>query len=197
MNKKNILIFTIIAIIVIIIVIKNNLQNEDDYELNYENFVVSSDNEVQKTEEKMENQDNLIKIHITGEVNNQGVIELKAGDRIIDAIEKAGGLTDLADTSKVNLAYSLSDGEKIYIPSINDEEGINFIETENKNSKININTATLEELDSLSGIGESIAQSIIDYREENGKFQTIEDLKNVSGIGEAKFEKIKENITVK
>ena len=63
MNKKNILIFTIIAIIVIIIVIKNNLQNEDDYELNYENFVVSSDNEVQKTEEKMENQDNLIKIH--------------------------------------------------------------------------------------------------------------------------------------
>ncbi len=197
MNKKNILIFTIIAIIVIVIVIKNNLQNEDDYELNYENFVVSSDNEVQKTEEKMENQDNLIKIHITGEVNNQGVIELKAGDRIIDAIEKAGGLTDLADTSKVNLAYSLSDGEKIYIPSINDEEGINFIETENKNSKININTATLEELDSLSGIGESIAQSIIDYREENGKFQTIEDLKNVSGIGEAKFEKIKENITVK
>ena len=197
MNKKNILIFTIIAIIVIVIVIKNNLQNEDDYELNYENFLVSSDNEVQKTEEKMENQDNLIKIHITGEVNNQGVIELKAGDRIIDAIEKAGGLTDLADTSKVNLAYSLSDGEKIYIPSINDEEGISFIETENKNSKININTATLEELDSLSGIGESIAQSIIDYREENGKFQTIEDLKNVSGIGEAKFEKIKENITVK
>ena len=197
MNNKNILIFTIIVIIVIVIVIKNNLQNEDDYELNYENFVVSSDNEVQKTEEKVENQDNFIKIHITGEVNNQGVIELKAGDRIIDAIEKAGGLTDLADTSKVNLAYSLSDGEKVYIPSINDDEEISFIETENKNSKININTATLEELDSLSGIGESIAQSIIDYREENGKFQTIEDLKNVSGIGEAKFEKIKENITVK
>ena len=142
-------------------------------------------------------EDDSIKVHITGEINNPGLIELTSGDRILDAIEKAGGVTDMADTSKVNLAYILSDGEKIYIPSINDEDDVEFIEGSTTNSKVNINTATLEQLQTLNGVGESIAQSIIAYREENGKFSSIEEIKNVSGIGDSKFEKIKDYITVK
>ena len=117
-----------------------------------------------------------IKVYITGEVKNQGVIELEEGDRIADAIEKAGGQTEQASLKNVNLAYQLEDGQKIYIPNVNDNE---------------------TELQSLNGIGESLATSIVQYRKENGKFETIEDLKNVPGIGDSKFENIKEYIKVK
>ncbi len=193
MNKRSIIIFLIIGIILVIAYIKNNLKDTEEFELSYENIINNSENSV--TKENTE--DNSIKIHITGEINNPGLIELISGDRILDAINKAGGTTSMADTSKVNLAYVLSDGEKIYIPSINDEEDIPYIENSSNNSKVNINTATSEQLQSLNGVGESIAESIIKYREENGKFASIEDIKNVSGIGDSKFEKIKEDICVK
>lgn len=194
MNKKNIIIFIIIGTVLIVIFIKNNLNDTKEYNINLENFVTNSEN---NTYEENIQIDESIKVHITGEINNPGLIELTSGDRILDAIEKAGGTTSMADTSKVNLAYILSDGEKIYIPSINDEENIPYIENMVGNSKVNINTATLEELQSLNGVGESIAESIIDYREENGKFNTIEEIKNVSGIGDSKYEKIKDDICVK
>lgn len=193
MNKRSIIIFLIIGIILVIAYIKNNLKDTEEFELSYENIINNSENSV--TKENTE--DNSIKIHITGEINNPGLIELTSGDRILDAINKAGGTTSMADTSKVNLAYVLSDGEKIYIPSINDEEDIPYIENSSNNSKVNINTATSEQLQSLNGVGESIAESIIKYREENGKFASIEDIKNVSGIGDSKYEKIKEDICVK
>ena len=146
-----------------------------------------------------EDENSTIKIYITGEVNIPGVIELNEGDRISDAIEKAGGLTENANLKNVNLAYQLMDGEKIYIP--NNEEA--NVESEliddgiGKNNLININKATAKELQDLNGIGESLAISIIEYREKNGKFSKAEDLLNVPGIGEAKFSKIKEQIKVK
>ena len=192
MNKKNLIIFGIIAIILIIMFVRNKFENTNEIELNYENIVTTSEENIVE-----EVEDNSIKVHITGEIDNPGLIELVSGDRISDAIEKAGGVTSLADTSKVNLAYMLSDGEKIYIPSINDEEGVEYIQSSSQNTKININTATQEELETLTGIGESTAKSIIEYREQNGKFATIEDIKNVSGIGDAKYEKLKDEITVK
>lgn len=192
MNKKNLIIFGIIAIILIIMFVRNKFENTNEIELNYENIVTTSEENIVE-----EVEDNSIKVHITGEINNPGLIELVSGDRISDAIEKAGGVTSLADTSKVNLAYMLSDGEKIYIPNINDEEGVEYIQSSSQNTKININTATQEELETLTGIGESTAKSIIEYREQNGKFATIEDIKNVSGIGDAKYEKLKDEITVK
>ena len=194
MSKKNIIIFIIIGIILIVIFIKNNLNDSKEYNVNIENIVTNSENSIY--EENIETNDS-IKVHITGEINNPGLIELTSGDRILDAIEKAGGTTNMADTSKVNLAYILSDGEKVYIPSVNDEEGVAYIQNTSENIKININTATQEELETLTGIGEATAQSIIEYREENGKFASIEDLKNVSGIGDSKYEKIKEDICVK
>lgn len=132
-----------------------------------------------------------------------------------EAIEAAGGELEDADLSKVNLAYTLSDGQKIYIPKIgeiiNEEsEAIEYVtsdfgnnvlieednNTESGGGKVNINTANQTELETLTGIGPSTAQKIIEYRNQNGKFGTIEDIQNVSGIGDSKFENIKNHICV-
>ena len=158
-------------------------------------------------------------VHVVGEVNSPGVVTLEEGSRIIDAINAAGGKTEDADLSKINLAYIIEDGIQIYVPSIMDtkkEESenkeIQYItdgpgedvvvteesqkQGEEKQIKVNINTANLEKLQTLPGIGESLAQRIIDYREQNGNFKAIDDLKNVSGIGESKFNNIKDKIYV-
>ena len=97
------------------------------------------------------------------------------------------------------MAYELEDGEKIYIPNINETENeiLDTEKEEHKETEININKANIKELQELSGVGESTAESIIKYREENGKFNTIEEIMNVPGIGENKFENIKEKIKVK
>ena len=163
-------------------------------------------------------------IHIVGEVRNEGIVVLKKGDRIKDAIDKAGGATELADLSKINLAFVLSDGQKVRIPSKNDNDknqvfvtygsgdnekglgeqisdggenmNINMGDFPNNSRKINVNTASQTELETLDGIGPSLAMKIIKYREKNGKFKKIEDIKNVSGIGNSKFEEIKEKLEV-
>lgn len=119
----------------------------------------------------------------------------------------AGGTKEDANLEEVNLAYCLEDGQKLYIPNVN-ESKVEYISTENgenviegsqnsNNSKVNVNTGGIEELKNLPGVGESLAQKIIAYREENGKFETVDDLKNVSGIGDKKFESMKEYVVVK
>lgn len=161
--------------------------------------------EEKEQEEEIIDEDKIV-VHITGEVENEGIIELEKGARISDAIEKAGGTTEEANIADVNLAYSLKDGQKIKIPNINEEdeqiikeeagEDI-IIEGDNKKEeKININTANQTELETLSGIGPSTALKIINYKKEHGKFNNIEEIKNVPGIGESKFENIKEYICV-
>lgn len=175
---------------------ENNSINENTEEIYYE------------TKEKTEEQENFIVIHITGEIKTPGIIKIKENSRLADAIEAAGGLTENADINKINLAYIVSDGQKIYIPNINDktEDYVNseagngvIIENMESNNKklVNINTATQAELETLTGIGASTALKIINYRKENGKFNNIEEIKNVSGIGEAKYEVIKNNICVR
>lgn len=120
---------------------------------------------------------------------------------------RLGGLTNLANLAKVNLAYLLKDGQKIYIPSIDDSLDLEYIQNtagENvvvtdlgsNSNLININTATEAELIKLPGVGSSTANKIIDYRSKNGNFKNIEDLKNVNGIGNAKFEILKEYICI-
>lgn len=163
---------------------KNSYTNEDEF------AIVTENEEIPEEEEE-------ITIHIIGEVKYPGIVILKTGQRIIDAIDAAGGETEEADLNKINLAQLLSDGDKIYVPSINDNEIEEYKDTTSRSSTVNINTATLEELTSLPGIGELTAQRIIDYRKQNGKFKTIDDLKNVSGIGESKFNNLKEKITAK
>ena len=127
---------------------------------------------------------------------------------MIDAIEVAGGVTEEADISKINLAYVVKDAQKIYIPSIYDEKDIEYITTENgdnviiednnkrESEMVNINTATQTELETLPGIGPSTALKIINYREDNGKFNSIEEIKQVPGIGDSKFNNIKDMIKV-
>lgn len=208
-QKKIVIIVGIIVVIGIIYFIYNKNENKN-IEIDEEILIENN-----KTEDEINNEEtNEIVIHITGEVNNPGIIKLKEGSRIEDAIEEAGGLTENADISNVNLAYILDDGIKIKIPSsldnkdmeddeiITEENGENIIEniassSSINSSKININKATEEELKNLPGIGSELAARVVKYRTENGKFSNIEEIKNVSGIGDSKFEKIKELISVK
>ena len=181
----------IIGVIIYYIYINNDsnniIQNEE---------ILIENNEIQNSDKTEEN----IFVHISGAVNNEGVIELENNSRIKDAIEKAGGLKENADISNINLASILEDGIKIYIPTIEEnKEEVNNVKDEcNYNDNyININTATQAELESLPGIGPTTALKIINYRKGNGKFSSIEDIKKVSGIGESKFNSIKDLIKVK
>ncbi len=196
--KKIEIIGIILLIFGIIYIIKIKIDESNNMDLMLEtntNEIIASSNNEEKT---------IIKVHIDGQIKNRGVVELEEGSRLVDAIEKSGGLTEEADTSNINLADILQDGEKVYIYSKQEVEELKSIgklneeidNTTKKDNKININTATQAELEEITGIGPSLAQKIIEYRESNGKFKDIEELKNVSGIGDKKFESMKSQITI-
>ena len=173
-----------------------------------ENLNTEDNNTTNETKEE-----SVIIVHVSGAVNCPGIVELNENSRIADAIEKAGGLKENACIDEINLAYVLEDGIKIHIPTVeeqkekdNEEKDDLYITGESKTTeknnnqkktgKININTATQEELETLPGIGPTTALKIINYRNENGKFKSIEDIKEVSGIGESKFNTIKDMISI-
>ncbi len=145
-------------------------------------------------------------VHVCGQVNDPAVYEFENGARVVEAIEKAGGFMENAATDYLNLAKVLTDGEKIYVPDKEEALGLNPVnvdtaqgnvaDAKDTNTKVNINTASKEELLSLKGIGDSRAQDIINYRTENGKFAAIEDIMKVPGIKQGAFNKIKDNIRV-
>ena len=143
-------------------------------------------------------QETVIFVDIKGAVKNPGVYQMKVGDRVKDAIDAAGGLTEEADSQKVNLAKRLEDQMAIVVPKVGEEaEEIPAGETRKeatKEGKVNINTATVEELKTLKGVGEKKAEAIIEYRKKNGSFQTKEDLMKVRGIGKKLFESFQERI---
>lgn len=189
-----------IGAIVYFIITNQNTESYEDVLTN--NEVVQSTVSEQTVEEVQK-----IKVYVTGEVNSPGVIELEEGARIQDAIEGSGGIKPEANLKDINLAYEVSDGEKIYIPNLS-EEAVESQEQGNlstsasstgtsSNGKVNINKATVSELTNVPGIGASTAQKIVSYRDENGKFKSVEDIKNVSGIGASKYESMKDYITVK
>ena len=152
---------------------------------------------VEKTEVST-TQETVIFVDIKGAVKNPGVYQMKVGDRVKDALDAAGGLTDEADSQKVNLAKRLEDQMAIVVPKVGEEaEEIPAGATskeEAKEGKVNINTATVEELKTLKGVGEKKAEAIIEYRKKNGSFQTKEDLMKVRGIGKKLFESFQERI---
>ena len=190
------------------------------------NIVLNTKKDIKKDEE--EEEEVYYQVDIKGEVINPGIYTVKEGSRVIDVIRLAGDLTEVADTSVLNLSKKVKDEMVIIVYSYNEVEA--FTETIEKeeieqeaclsqngiqndacikdstddtssssvviSGKVSLNTATLDELMTLPGIGESKAQAIIEYREEVGAFQNIEELKEVSGIGDAIFDQIKENITI-
>ena len=159
-------------------------------------------------------------VHVCGCVNSPGVYRLKPGSRIIEAVEKAGGFTDEADNSVINLADRLTDGMQIYVPAMNPEpdetrtpgqyvrqadnipgQGTDPYAGSGPNAgtdsgKVNLNTASKDELMTLNGVGASRADAIIAYRTENGPFASTEEIMNISGIKDGLFGKIKDKITV-
>lgn len=215
-KKQKIIFFIILSFMIIFIIyyIYSTLY-KDEFSFNSDNFI---DNDLVETNIEDKNiysknsTDNSIIVYICGAVKESKVITLPEDSRISDAIDAVGGLTDDADLTNINLAYILEDGEKIYIPkkgeepqnedstassSVQSSSYSNYSVASTKSNKININKATQTELETIPGVGPSTALKIIEYREQNGKFSSIEDIKNVSGIGDAKYEKMKDYITVK
>lgn len=181
---------------------------KDDSEENVE--TAQPPEEDQPFKENEESDDQLICVHLCGAVNFQGVYELSAGSRLNDAVILAGGLSEDACFEAVNLAERLKDEQHIYIPTVAEvkERGIDVtgealksngagLINNDSDDLININTADKTQLMTLTGIGEVKAESIIDYREANGGFDSIEDITKVSGIGKASFDKIKDRIKVR
>lgn len=153
----------------------------------------------------------VLAVYVCGQVARPGVYELTTGSRVCDAIEAAGGANDRADAEVINQAAPLSDGMRLYVPSREETASMDRMSQEmtasgeasapgsaggSAGGAVNINTAGQEELMTLSGIGESKAQSIIRYREENGGFSKIEDIMNIRGIKQGIFDQIKDSITV-
>ena len=143
-------------------------------------------------------QEVVIFVDIKGAVKNPGVYQMKLGDRVKDALDAAGGLTGEADSQKVNLAQRVEDQMVIVVPKVGEEAteipvGGTSKEAA-KDGKVNINTATVEELKTLKGVGEKKAEAIIEYRKKNGSFKTKEDLMKVRGIGKKLFESFQERI---
>ena len=218
----------VIAVFIFMIInlgkIKEFENKDNDKIINVESSI-NTDND--KNEENKEQKDDNSKeqivngggifVHIDGYINNPGVYEIKENDRIKTLIDKAGGFKEGYSIKNINLAAKLSDGDKIYIPSVSEEKNSennnnininssgkgqnvkadrNNVSIMKNNSKININTANISELKQITGIGESTANKIIDYRENVGKFKKIEDIKEVKGIGDAKYESLKNKITI-
>ena len=223
LNKKTKIIIIAILVVLLGAIIyyvygRETPENNKNAIIPYEDETIQNKENNVSEDKSEENSTEKIIIYIAGAIKKEGVYELEEGSRISDAIEQAEGLKEEADITNINLAYKLEDGMKIRIPTQteNNEKYINKIsedyitknsglETENiiedtskeKEEKIDINKATQEELETLSGIGPSTANKIVQYRKDNGNFKSIEDIKNVNGIGESKYNEIKEKIIVK
>lgn len=159
--------------------------------------IVVKDEEELKSREKLS--PTVIYVQVCGAVKSPGVYRVQKGARLFEVVSMAGGLSPDADSRKVNLARVVEDGEKVYIPRVGeviDSPSAKVSDSQKTDSKlINVNQATLEELEKLPGIGRTIAKRIVEYREKNGPFKGPSDLLKVKGIGEKKLEKIRGMIT--
>ena len=141
----------------------------------------------------------LITVDVKGAVKTPGIYDLPVGSRINDAVQKAGGLTDNADSKYINLAQKISDEALVYVPTKGEDTSQatqSNVSNSKENKKVNLNKASLEELKQVKGLGAKRAQDIIDHRDSNGKFKSVDELKKVSGIGAKTIEKLKEYVTV-
>ena len=154
--------------------------------------------ETKTTAEKSSSKETIY-VYVCGEVKHPGVYKFSKDDRIVAAIKASGGLTSKASAESINQAEKMKDGQQITIPSkkqVTKKETTDVNATQSSSGKININTASVEELKTLSGIGESKANDIISYREEHGPFSDISDIMKIQGIKEGIYHKIKDKITI-
>lgn len=189
MNKKKFVIIILIylSLFVFVLVLKN--QRNKTYE---PTLALTTEYENVASEVEINTEEEFIYVHISGAVNYPGLVKLNKGERLFEALEKAGGMTEKADVDRINLSIILSDQDKVFIPEIG-ESGEYLIT--NSTPLINLNTCNKNDLMTLDGIGEKTAEKILRYREKH-RFESIEDLQNVEGIGPQKFESIKEYITI-
>ncbi|MFC0270075.1 helix-hairpin-helix domain-containing protein [Metabacillus herbersteinensis] len=210
-NKKWLGVLSLLVIVFLLFLYQSNV-NQETQQTSIDSLLLEDSavtDQVSASEESVENQKevevipNLV-IDVKGAVTAPGVYEMEPGNRIHHVISKAGGLTKEANELLINLAAPLEDGMVIYVPKQGEEQAMPALVQGNSanpsspssEGMVNINQATSEQLQTLTGIGPSKAEAILSYREENGLFKSIEDLKNVSGIGEKTFEKLKEEITI-
>ncbi|MGE7605462.1 helix-hairpin-helix domain-containing protein [Peribacillus frigoritolerans] len=150
----------------------------------------------------------IIKVDVKGAVKSPGIFTAQAGDRVIDLISAAGSFTEKADTDKVNFAQIIEDQMVIYVPEVGEEVNGNLeniqvgtsgdaVTKGTSGGLVNLNTATQEDLQTLTGIGPSKANAILEYRETVGKFKEVDELKQVTGIGDKTFERLRDSISVK
>ena len=162
---------------------------------------VSKDSSTEKEEKEEPLEQDLITVDVKGAVKAPGIYDLPVGSRVNDAVQKAGGLTEQADSKSLNLAQKVSDEALVYVPTKGEEvasqqAGSGAPSSTSKDKKVNLNKASLEELKQVKGLGGKRAQDIIDHRETNGKFKSVDELKKVSGIGAKTIEKLKDYVTV-
>lgn len=196
--KQKVIVFSVmLGIFLVSVIIKYGIDigGQDETDDMVESARYQEDMVYQEQEMMGAYEENAIMIiDVEGAVSYPGIVKIREGSRVYEAVEEAGGLLDTADTKYVNLAEEVTDGSIIYIPF--KEEVSKDMTEDAAGSKVNINTAGKEDLMKLPGIGESYAEAIIEYRNTNGTFKANEDVMNVTGIGEAKYENIKDMICV-
>lgn len=163
--------------------------------INQEDIFIESNKENGEAKNIEKKNDKII-VEIKGEVKNPGVYEIEKDSRIQTLVKKSGGFTKKAFINDINQSRKLKDEDCIIVKNKEDKDTINKEELEGENKKINLNTASKEQLKSIPGIGDVTAQKIIDYRKENGRFSSIDDIKNIDRIGEKTFIRIKDKLQV-
>jgi len=201
-------VYVIITVIIAFVAIFYFLEESKSSVSDVENIVpqeIKEEKDIPQAQEEIQEPE-MIMVDVKGQVTMPGVYSSSQGERVIDVIHRAGGLTENADESQVNFAEHVQDAMVIYIPA-KGEEGVtvpagttvnpsNTGGTSGNQAKINLNKADETQLQNLPGIGPSKAAAIIEYRETSGLFKNVEDLKDISGIGDKTFEKLKDLITV-
>lgn len=209
--RNKVVVFVMLSLLMILSVVYTWQRQRTTHEFVSDDLMKIEETVVSETSESEEILQDII-VDIKGAVKLPGVYQMTTQDRVIDLIEKAGGILANGDTETVNLAQKLTDQMSITILdknqvqelSTNNGEGIdsankelqNFWNISSQTSKIDINTADISQLETLPGIGPSKANAIVAYREEHGSFQSIEDIQNVTGIGAKTYEKLQESIQV-
>ena len=190
MHNKKMICGIVAALCVVVAIIVYYLSGDTKDKSN--NIGFTEENLATTAEYSQSHEDVMIYVYVCGQVMNPGVVCVSEGSRIVDVINLAGGMTDLADINAINQAEFVQDGQKIYVPAM----GEKIVVSSSGDGKININTAGEEQLMTLPGIGQSKASAIISYRKENGGFNMIEDIMNIPGIKTSAFNKIKDYICV-